>query len=119
MPRRIDCPYPDIEAFIELPDIWLGIHADRRDETIDKIGDQYGRTLQTFGISLALLDDWLLPGLNGNPEKWDFKELDLKMIAWVSSYVMGDFLKCWAVPKESPPQLQAGLNVAVDVEENN
>ena len=117
MARRIDCPYPDIEAHIELPDVWLGSHAERRDETLAKLRVDYGQTLQNFGVSLALLDNWQLPGLNGNPDKWDFNKLDLRLIAWVSGQVLGDFSRCWIVPKEQPLLSENGSMAAAKAEE--
>ena len=116
MSRRLECPYPDIEAHIELPDIWLGVHAERRDETLGKLQADYGLTLQNFGVALSLLDDWQLPGLNGNPDKWDFSLLDLRLIAWVSGQVLEDFSNCWKVPKEQPLPSNNGSMVAAKVE---
>ena len=60
-------------------------------------------------IALALLDDWSLPGLNGNPEKWDFNKLDLQLIVWINNTTLLDFMKCWAIPKNSLPPSPNGL----------
>lgn len=100
MSRRFDCPFPGLSgAWIDLPDLpWLGRHAQRRDEASEKSKD-LGQTLQMFVVSLALLDDWSLPGLTGNPEKWDYAGLDLRMIYWVSQTVLSDFGACFDIPK--------------------
>ena len=101
--RKIPCPLPQYkDAWIALPDVWLGIHAQRRDEAIQALPDNTGRTLTEFAVALALLDDWNIPGLAGNPENWDFKSIDLQIIAWVNAVVPPDFLKCFIVPKALP-----------------
>ncbi len=120
MSRRLDCPLPSFEdTYIELPDRWFGEHAQRRDEVLQKMGDKYGETLRAFGVALALLDDWNLPGLSGNPDKWNFNELDLSLIAWVSGSVLGDFGKCWTIPKESPPPSKNGSKATVKAEDKS
>ena len=103
MSRRIPCPWPDYpEAWIDLPDKWLGDHANRRDEAADKAGEiELRGTLQDFAVSMALLDDWNLPGLTGNPDNWDFEQVDLQIITWVVTATIFDFMKCWAIPKNS------------------
>lgn len=98
MARRFDYPtdaYPD--AWVELPDVWKGLHAERRDDAVRQ--SQTGSTLTQFGVSLAIADDWKLPGLNGNPDQWDFEELDLAIIAWVNQVTAVDFAKSFIVPK--------------------
>lgn len=102
MPRRIQCPlenYP--EAYIELPDTWLGLHAQRRDETIEKSKGMEA-TLTTFAVALAILENWSLPGLDGHPDKWEFTQLDLPLIAWVIEVAITDFNSCFIVPKALP-----------------
>lgn len=100
MSRRVPCPYPEYsDSWIDLPDLpWLGKHAQRRDEAAEKSND-FGKTIQTFSVALALLDDWSLPGMNGNPDAWDFTKIDLRIIAWVSSEVLNDFGACFEIPK--------------------
>jgi len=100
MARRFDCPLPDYAgAWVELPDKWLGKHAARRDEAISASAKYDSPTLMRFAVSMALLEDWSMPGFDGNPEKWDFTLLDLPLIAWVSAVVMDDFNRCFVVPK--------------------
>lgn len=100
MSRRTQCPLPALEqCWIDLPDLpWLGRHAQRRDEAAEKAKD-LGQTLQSFAVALALLEDWSLPGLTGNPERWDYGELNLSVIAWVTQEVLSDFYKCFEIPK--------------------
>lgn len=119
MPRRKDCPWPDFpEAWIELPDKWYGEHADRRDSAVEK-ANEIGLigTLRDFAVSMALLDNWSLPGLNGNPEKWDFKAVDLPIITWVNTTTLVDFMKNWAIPKNSLSPLPSGLTETMKSEE--
>lgn len=91
--------FPD--AWVELPDQWLGRHAQRRDETIEKMPPELGMTLLSFGVSMALLDDWNIPGLAGNNEKWDFTQISLPLIAWINDTVLSEFNACFEVPKVS------------------
>lgn len=100
MARRFFCPYPEYpDAWIDLPDLpWLGRHAQRRDEASEK-SKELGPTIQGFAVSVALLENWNLPGLNGNPEKWDFSLIDLRLIYWVSTTTLSDFGACFDIPK--------------------
>jgi len=103
MARRYDCPREGYEeSWIELPDEWLGDHSHRYDEAIKKIQPEWGETVKTFAVSLALLDDWRLPGLEGNPDTWDFAKMPLSIIGWVNGVVMRDYNACFFVPKVSP-----------------
>ena len=43
---------------------------------------------------MALFDDWNLPGMNGNPEKWDLVEMDLRLMAWVIAVTMPGYYAC-------------------------
>ena len=98
--RRIDCPFIN-GAFIGLPDKWLGSHAARRDATLELLRTRekkYGDTFTRFSIAMALLEEWSLPGLMGNPEQWDLERIDLTVIAWVSIETLSDFLACLASP---------------------
>ena len=107
MARRIEYPTDDFpNAWVDLPDTWQGLHAERRDNAARQ--GNMGTTLTGFAVSLALADDWSLPGLNGNPENWNFEEIDLRLIAWLNQVVVGDFAKCFIVPKASPSPLRDG-----------
>ena len=103
MGRRIDCPLPGLEdAFVVLPDEWLGLHAQRRDQAVREAAAYDSNTLTLFAISLAIADDWGgLPGLNGKPENWDFAQVKIPVIAWVNETVLVDFNKAFIVPKNS------------------
>lgn len=87
------------EIWVELPDEWLGKHADIRDDIVQKnreLADKaLGDTLLKFSICMGILDDWSLPGLSGNKAKWDFSQIDLRTIAWVNMVVFNDFLQCF------------------------
>lgn len=102
---RIDSPFADYpNAFIELPDRWLGRHATRYAEAIEasKRERLTGRVLD-FSVSLALLDNWSLPGLTGPPDKWDFQQLPLEVIEWVAQSVLVAFNAVRVIPKNSLP----------------
>lgn len=99
---KVECPFPEFEnAWIELPEIWLGKHAEKRDQAIsasEKLN--LGNTLTSFSVAMSLMDNWELPGLTGNPEKWDFSQLDLRLILWVIETVIGSFNKCYEISKK-------------------
>ena len=83
-----------------LPDEWLGNHARRRDESYGKlIANKVTGTLLNFGVAIALLDDWNLPVVTGNHDKWDFDELPLNMMAWVIDAVIIPYNICFDVKK--------------------
>lgn len=110
-PVKIICPLPEYgqknddgqwesEYFISRPAVWLGRHSLRRDEAVEKADGKLGSgDLLRFAVSMALAEDWKLPGMNGNPEKWDFEQLDLRVITWVNRVIYGDFSKVYEVPK--------------------
>lgn len=92
-----------------MPPVWLGEHATRRDEAVEQAQAKgLEQTLTKFAVALALLDDWNIEGLNGNPENWDFSKLDLQVISWVNNDVLEDFTKSLIVPK--------GLSTPLSVE---
>jgi hypothetical protein len=104
MSRKIDCPFIE-GAFISLPDEWLGKHAARRDEAISQSREKkLPDSLARFASAMALLDDWSLPGLTGNPENWDLLCVPLNIIGWVSLEVLGDFFGCLNSPASYSPR---------------
>ena len=106
---RLYCQIPDLkEAWIELPEVWLGKHAQRRDQAIEAAEKYKSNTLTEFAVAMALLDNWNLPGLAGNPDAWDFTLLDLRLMAWVRNETLQSFGRCFIVPKGSPEPLQPG-----------
>ena len=94
MSRLIPCNLPGFtDAWVKLPDRWIGDHANRRDVALAKATEAgLGQTLSNFSVAMALLDNWRLPGIEGNPEKWDFSQLDWGLIAWVIEVVVNPFL---------------------------
>jgi len=105
---RIDCPINGYDErnddgesvyFVVIPDEWLGLHAVMRDETfaeLDKV--HLPPAYRTFAVSLALADDYNLPGMSGK-FSYDFSKLSLRVIAWVSNVSWGGFVRCYEVPK--------------------
>ena len=107
--RRYDCPIEKYKgSFVVLPDVWLGRHAQRRDQAVEAAHKYNSGTLTQFAVAMALLEDWSLPGLPGNVELWDFTKLDLHLIVWVTETVLGDFAEAFTIPKaySSPSQDQ-------------
>ena len=96
----------DETHYIELPNEWLGKHARQHDEAYQKARDaELPATWRDFAVSVALLDDWYLPGLPKNPEKWDFETISLRLMAWVKVKVLSEYYKCFDVSKNYSPPL--------------
>jgi hypothetical protein len=92
----------DDDTWIELPAEFTGRDVVRRDKAVEKLKDSgRGITLDNFMVSVALLQNWQLPGLGGNVEQWNIEELPLKVIAWVNGVVLGEFQKCFLFPRHS------------------
>lgn len=119
--RRFDCPYPDLDAWIELPDIWLGKHAYRRDEVVRECNDKkLPQTHTNFAVAMALLEEWNIPGLNGNPERWDFQELDLRLVGWINHVALTDYGLCFTLPKVlSSPSLDGATATPENAQAGN
>jgi len=75
------------------------VHATRRDRALEQAREKkLGDTLSGFAVAMALLEEWSLPGMMGNPEQWDYEQLDLSLIAWIRTEVLSDFLACLLAP---------------------
>jgi len=98
--------------FLDVPDEWLGKHLSVRDTAVTGLanGEAAGMPIEfkTFAISLALADNWNLPGVTGKMESVDFNMLNLSIMAWVNYTVWGSFNRCFNVPKNSSPPLPNG-----------
>lgn len=105
MARIIVCPLPGMDDFfVSLPERWLGEHLIKFQEAGEKsrqLAPALPQVLNNFAQALSLLDDWKLPGINGNPEKIDFAKIDLQVMVWVNEVVNEDFGKAFIVPKAS------------------
>jgi len=87
------------EVWIDLPNEWLGSHLAIRDQAVEKSNAYNSKTLTEVAVSMALLEDWNIPSLPSNPEKWDFSSLDMRLLVWVRGEVLSDFGKDLEVPK--------------------
>jgi len=91
--------------WILLPESWTGKDAVRYAEATSGMADLGSAVLSTFAAAMALMEDWSVPGLMGNPEKWDFEKVDLPIIAWVNFHVVTNlaygFMGCFEVPLNS------------------
>lgn len=97
-------------GWIGLPDEWLGLHAVRQKEAQDK-ARQAGlpEPFANLAVALALLDDWgELPGMDGNPERWDYNQIRWALMNWITTQVFTDLSKALHVPKAMPATLRAG-----------
>lgn len=106
--RKIDCP---LGGWIGLPDEWLGAHARRRDEALAAAQKaKQPPTLQSWSISLALLDDWgELPGMDGRPENWDLDAKSWPLMNWIAEQVLGDMTRALRIPKAPSAWSSGGL----------
>lgn len=107
---RHPCPLPGFEEYwIELPDKWLGRHASAYAEAAEAAREKgfYGVPVNFAGC-LATLDNWKLPGFDGNPAAWNIGELDLGVMVWVTQTTKGEYDKCFVVPKGSLPPSSNG-----------
>ena len=106
MGRRIECTLPRYEGgYVILPDEWLGIHIQRRDEAVEAAAKYNSRSLTQFVIALALAEEWGgFPGLEGDPQTWDVSKFPAALIFWFNRAVTWDFLLDGAIPKEPSSQ---------------
>lgn len=97
--RAIRSPFKDSpDDWILLPPKWLGIHAIRYEEAATEANKSpIGKslTLTNFAIAMALLEDWNIKGLGSKPENWDFEQIDLAVIAWITNFTLH-----WGILKE-------------------
>lgn len=100
MAHRVYCPLPKFrDAWVELPNEWLGAHAQRREQAIEAAQKYKSDLLTRFAVALALAENWSVPGLSGPPDKWDFTQLNLQLIAWFNQEVLTSYGACFIVPK--------------------
>ena len=134
MSLRIPCPVAGFNAtdeagepdyWIDMPawDEWDSTHIDRRDEAaklLDEDG-KHGSTVRSFIVGLALLDDWSLPGLNGNPDKWDFyaKPARAGIVNWINRDVLIPFAANFDVKKNYSAMSLNGQAVKTETNPEN
>lgn len=98
MPRYEWDDFP--ESYIDLPDQWLGIHAEKRDQAMERGREEgFTGTLLSFFAALELLEDFRLPGFEGPPQNWDIRQTPLPIIARVNAAVWDSFSACFKIPK--------------------
>jgi hypothetical protein len=98
MARKIDCPFVN-GGWIELPDVWKGKHARRRDEASGLASEKnLPSTLLRFSVAMAIIENWGgIPGLDGNPELWNLEEIGWDILNWVADVVFTDLNKALTV----------------------
>lgn len=116
--RQVDCPWG---GWIGLPDEWLGEHARRRDEARERLNEQaeltkkkLPATWQNFIVAMAVLEDWDIPGLTGNPEKWDLAAMPWAVLDWLPMVVFASIASAQQVPKNSSAPLPDGSMAAAE-----
>lgn len=97
--------YPEDEQYyVDIPDRWLGMHYFAYIDAVEvtQANEKARGIVQKFILSIAICDNYHLPGLTGKPEQWDYAQVDLTLMAWVSKVVYNDFMTCFEVPKKKP-----------------
>lgn len=87
-----------------MPDEWTVAHSDRYSQAQFKLQEQEPQRRgqwQNVVLSLALLENWHIPGITGPPDKWDVGKLPLKLSVWFTSTTLFSFNACFNVPKAS------------------
>jgi hypothetical protein len=102
--RRIDCPLADFpDAYVIVPKHWKGKHCIKRDEALLAAKAYKSVEIANLSISLHLAESFGgIPGAEGDdPVKWDYPEIPLLIISWLSEVVVNDFTASYKVPKNS------------------
>lgn len=96
--------------WIDVPDQWYGRHAHKRDEAVEA-AEKAGLppTQANFAIAMNLLDNWNIPQLGGNPKEWDFANIRLELITWVTATTLAAYQLCFIIPKKNLTVLPAWL----------
>lgn len=108
---RLDCPWPEhSDAWIEVPDEWLGSHSTtfhHAIETADKLA--LVGLVRRFAISVPMLVNYHFPKLGGNFDAWDWDDPPTKLMAWVVAKTLGSYEACFIIPKVSSSPSLNGL----------
>ena len=107
---KIPCPIPGYDEmgedgpryYVTVPDEWLGEHARAywdSSESLRQAGIKHAPFIERFIHSLALADDYQLPGLTGKPENWDFEKMPLEVMAWAVFHLYTSYNGCFTVKK--------------------
>ena len=107
--RKIE--YPGGGAWVLLPPEWLGKHMVRRDQVVEGLDEKVTRSLQRVAISLAIVDDFEIPGIGKRQEEWDFDEISVNVLQWLINSVYMDFGMAFIVPKKKSPKSRSGQKV--------
>jgi len=93
--------------FLTLPPEWLGKHTTIEEQAIEA-GVKAGLSSKqlTFAVSIALLDDYCLPGMES--KKWDFDLLPSRLIAWVNTAVYANYKQDQVIEKKFYEPLPVG-----------
>lgn len=108
---KIPCPVPGYDQtgddgqplyYVTVPDEWKGEHARafwNSTESLAANSKRFPPFVERFLHSLALADDYNLPGLTGKPENWDYDKLPLKIMYWAVHFIYNSYMDCFTVKK--------------------
>lgn len=122
---KIPCPVPGYDQtvdngqplyYVTVPDEWLGEHARAFWHSTEAVQDKnFPPFIQRFLHSLALADDYNLPGLTGKPDNWDYDKLPLTVMYWVNHFIYESYMSCFTVKKN---WLKPSLNGSKETKTN-
>jgi len=110
MSRRVDCPLEGAGYFIAMPDRWTGKQWMRYAEYSDKLNKasetrkekgelEIPKDFREHLALVATLEDWKLPGINGNLDAANFEAFDIQIVLWANTLIKNDLLTAFTVPK--------------------
>ena len=111
MADRIYCPLEKYaEAWVALPEEWLGEHLLKRDAAIRAAAKHKNNEITLAAISLSIADGWGgIPGLEGkDPAKWEFGKIPIPVLKWLETTVFDNFSEAFKIPKASSSLSPAG-----------
>lgn len=87
------------DMWIAPPAKWTGRDAERYAAALKGTESYQSAALTNFTIAMAIAEDWNIPALSGNPDSWNFSDLDLPLVVWAGTMITADYLSCFEIPK--------------------
>ncbi len=85
---------------ITLPDKWTGKDKERYDTAVaDCEKSNVNPSYQDFFVAVALLTNWNMPHMIGNPTQWDYDDIDLGVMGFITHMVLVDYHACFDIKK--------------------
>jgi len=102
MGKRLACPIQNYaDAFVVMPDEWLGRHLVRRTAAVTAAAAWGDGQLTNAAIALAVVDEF--GGVTGapsaDPKDWDLTATPLPVLRWLDDVVYAAFREAFVIPK--------------------